>query len=92
VLGALLAAAVALGLAGLSLVAVSWRLRSVLALLCGALGIASAIAAGTSGRTGSAATDYLSGSLAAVLIGTVLLVLGQAVQRLLDREPDDVDG
>jgi hypothetical protein len=90
--GATLAAAVALGLASLALVAVRWRLRSLLALLCGALGIGSAVAAGTAGRAEGAATHYLAGSLAAALIGTVLLLLDRAVQRLLDREPDDVVG
>ena len=84
-----LAGAVALGAAGAWLVAFSWRRGSVLALLCGILGIASAVLAGKAGWAGRGATDALAGSLAAVTIGTVLLVLGQAVQRLLDQEPDE---
>jgi hypothetical protein len=83
------AGAVALGAAGAWLAALSWRRRSVLALLCGILGTASAVFAGRAGWVGRGATDPLAGSLAAITIGTVLLVLGQAVQRLLDQEPDE---
>jgi hypothetical protein len=84
-----IAAAVVLAGAGVWLVAVCWRRRSVLALLCGVLGIACAVVAGTAGRAGSGFTDALVGSLAAILIGIVLLLLGQAIQGLLDQEPDE---
>jgi len=40
----------------------------------------------TAGRD---ASDELAGSLAATMIGTVLLVIGQVVQWLLDAEPDE---
>jgi hypothetical protein len=89
VLSVALAAAVALGTAGAWLAALSWRRGSVLALLCGMLGIASAALAGRAAWVGRGATDALAGSLAAITIGAVLLVLGQTVQRLLDQEPDE---
>lgn len=85
----MLAATVALGAGGVWLVVVCWRRRSVLALLCGVCAIACAVLAGTSGSAGSTATDALVGSLTAVTIGMVLLVLGQALQRLLDQDPDE---
>jgi hypothetical protein len=84
-----LAATVALGACGVWLVAVCWRRRSVLALLCGVCGIGGAVLVGAAGWAGSAGTDALVGSLTAVTIGTVLLVLGQAVERLLDQDPDE---
>jgi hypothetical protein len=84
-----LAAAVALGLAGLWLAAVCWRRRSVLGVLCGIVGTASAIGAAATGSAGHGARAALAGSAAAVAIGTVLLALGQAVQRLLDEQPGE---
>jgi hypothetical protein len=80
----LVLAAVALGAGGLWLGALSWRRRSVLALVCGLLGIAWAVAAGAEAWAGRDATDAIAGSLAALSIGTVLMVLGRAMQRLLD--------
>lgn len=81
----LVLAAVALGAGCLWLSALSWRRRSVLATLCGVAGTASAVAAGTAAWAGRGATDAIAGSLAALIIGAVLMVLGQAMQRLLDR-------
>jgi len=77
-------AAVALGAGGLWLGALSSRRRSVLALVCGVLGIASAVAAGRAAWAGRDATDAIVGSLAALSIGTVLMALRQAMQWLLD--------
>jgi len=88
VLSVALAGAVALGTAAAWLAALSWRRGSVLALLCGVVGIASAVLAGRAAWLGRDATDAFAGSLAAITIGTVLLVLGQAIQRLLDQDPD----
>jgi hypothetical protein len=82
-----IAAAVLLAAAGLCLAAVCWRRRTVLGLVCGVAGSALAVAAGT-GRAGSGGTDGLTGALAAILIGAVLLALGQAIQRMLDEAPD----
>jgi hypothetical protein len=83
-----LAAAVALGAAGVSLVVISWRRRSVLALLCGALGTTAAIDAAAARSAGRAA-GALCGALLAITIGAVLLAIGQAVERLLDEEPGE---
>lgn len=83
----LVVAALLLAAAGLWLVAVCWRRRSILALVCAVAGIALAVAAGT-GPAGSTATDALVGALTAIVIGAVLLALGQAIQRVLDEEPD----
>jgi uncharacterized membrane protein YgdD (TMEM256/DUF423 family) len=85
VLETLIAASSALALAGVWLIAACWRRGSVLGLLCGALGSFAAVAAAADAH-GSDVTDWLAGSLAAIAIGTVLLVLGQAVQRLLDQD------
>jgi hypothetical protein len=82
-----IAAAVLLAAAGLWLAAVCWRRRSVLGLVCAVAGIALAVTAGT-GPAGSGATDELAGALAAILIGAVLLALGQAIQKMLDETPD----
>jgi len=84
-----LATAVLLGVAGLGLVAACWRRASALALSCGVVGVAAAVSAGVSVTAARDATDELVGSLAATMIGTALLVIGQVVQRLLDAEPDD---
>ncbi len=81
------AAAVVLAATGVWLIAVCWRQRSVLALICGVAGVALAVAAGT-GTVGSGATDALAGALAAIVIGAILSALGQAIQRALDEEPD----
>ncbi len=53
------------------------------------VGVVAAVAAGAAVAGGRDATDELAGSLAATIIGTVLLVIGQVVQRLLDAEPDE---
>jgi len=84
-----LAAAVLLGVANVGLVAACWRQRSVVAPLAGMVGVLAAVAAGASVPAGRKATDELAGSLAAAIIGAVLLVIGQVVQRLLDAEPDE---
>jgi hypothetical protein len=69
------------------LVVTCWHRRSVLGAACGVVGIALVpIAILSQGR--GAGAQALAGSLAALIIGTVLLRLGQAVQRLLDEEPD----
>jgi Kef-type K+ transport system membrane component KefB len=83
-----LIAAASLGASGAWLVVVSWQRASILGLLCGALGSVAAIVATTSAGAGGA-NELLAGSLAAIVIGTVLLVLGQTIQRLLEEEPED---
>ena len=79
-----LLAAVALCAAAVSLLVACWRRRAVLGLLCATLAVALALIA----LAGIGATsEALVGSLVASAIGTALLILGQAVERLLDSEP-----
>jgi len=82
-LGVVLAAAILLAVASLGLVAACWRRGSALALVCGVVGVAAGVAAGVTVTAARDATDELAGSFAATMIGTVLLVIGQVVQRLL---------
>jgi uncharacterized membrane protein YczE len=80
-----LLAAVALCGAALLLLVACWRHRAVLGLVCAAL--ASALALSAALGLISATSEALAGSLVASAIGTVLLMLGQAIERLLDTEP-----
>ena len=82
--GALLAALVLSG-AALWLLIASWRHRAVLGLICGAIALALTLAAAL-GLLG--ASSALVGSLLATSIGTVLLMLGRTIERLLDEAPD----
>jgi hypothetical protein len=81
-----LVAHVALVGAALLLLVTCWRYRAALGALCAGLGLALAIAP-PFGPIGTP-TATLLGSFLATAIGTVLLILGQFVQRLLDAEPD----
>jgi hypothetical protein len=80
-----LLAAIALFGAALSLFVLCWRRRAALGLICAALALALALIAAL-GLTGTASA-VLAGSLVATVIGTVLLILGQLVEKLLDGEP-----
>jgi hypothetical protein len=82
--GAFLAALVLSG-AALGLLIMCWRHRAVLGLICGAAALTLTIAA-TLGLLG--ASSALVGSLLATSIGTVLLMLGRTIERLLDEAPD----
>jgi hypothetical protein len=86
-LGALSAALVLSG-AALWLLITCWRHRAVLGLICGAIALASALAAAL-GLLG--APSALVGSLLATSIGTGLLVLGQTIERLLGQVPGGPD-
>lgn len=79
----MLLAVVSLLSTALLLAGMSWRHRAVLALLCatGALALAGAA------PLASQPSSLLIGSLAATAIGAILLVLGLAIQRLLNLEP-----
>ena len=79
-------ASVALVLSETWLVVTCWHRRSVLGAVCGVVAIVLVLIAIVSDGGGGA--QALAGSLAALIIGAVLLWLGQAVQRLLDDEPD----
>jgi hypothetical protein len=82
--GALLAALILSG-AALWLLITCWRHRAVLGLICGALALALTVAAAL-GLLG--ASSALVGSLLATSMGTVLLILGRTIERLLDEAPD----
>ncbi len=87
--GALILAVAAVVVADAWLLVACWRRRSVLGGLCafsGAPLIGFALASGITGGTGQAALT-LSGVV--LLIGIVLLGLGQTMQRLLDQEPEE---
>jgi hypothetical protein len=86
--GALTAAGLAVAVGDLWLVVICWRSRSVLAGFLGATGIPIVLFA-----LAGPAREHRD---AAVLIAAITLVvgiglygLGQSIQRLLDREPDD---
>ena len=82
--------ALVVGLADVALVVVSWRSRSVLPGLLGAVGVAATAFAITRGP-GRGARDYaivIAGLT--LVIGCVLYGLGQVFERILDDHPDDV--
>jgi hypothetical protein len=82
-LGGLLAALVLSG-GALWLLVTCWRHRAVLGLICGATALALTLAAALDLL---GATSALVGSLLATSTGTVLLMLGRTVERLLDEGP-----
>jgi len=82
-------ATVALAGAALRLLVACWPHRTVLGVICAALALALAFMAALSLPRISSST--LVGSFLAMVIGTVLLTLGQAVERLLDKEPGGRD-
>ncbi len=85
----LTAASVAVGLADLLLLMVCWRRRSVLGGFCGAAGIALVVLAVASGSADRPAGAPIVIALVTLVMGTVLLVLGEAVWRLLEDAPDE---
>ena len=86
---ALTAAGLAVALGDLWLVVSCWRTRSVLAGFLGAAGILIvlfAIVAGPARRHREAALLIAAITL---VVGVALFALGQSIQLMLDREPDD---
>jgi hypothetical protein len=84
-LGGLVATLVLSG-AALWLLITCWRHRAVLGLICGAIALTSALAYAL-GVLG--ASSAFVGSLLATSIGTVLLILGRTIERLLDEGSGD---
>ncbi len=85
----LAAGAVSIAVADLWLVVICWRRRTVLGGVAAAVGIpfvAFAIISGPSGRTAKAAVLV---ALIFLIVGSALYGLGQALERLLDEEPED---
>jgi hypothetical protein len=87
--GALAAGGVAVATADLVLVAISWRSRTVLGGLLGAIGIPLVAFAIASGPGGNAAVATLAIALIFLIVGAVLYGIGQVFERLLDADPED---
>ena len=83
------AAGVAIAAGNLALLVRCWKRRSVLGGMLAALGLPLALLALVLGATRGAGEDALVGALIALVVGTALYLLGQAVQRLLDEDPED---
>ena len=81
--GALLGA-LALSGAALWLPITCWRHHAVLGIICGAMALALILAAAP-GLLG--ASSAFMGALLAISIGSVLLILGRTIERLLDEGP-----
>ena len=86
---ALTAVGVAIAAGDLWLVLICWRRRSVLGGLLGAISTAIAVFAIVSGPSHARGKDALAIAAIALVIATALYGLGQALQRLLDEEPED---
>jgi len=71
------------------LVVICWKRRTVLGGVAGVVGIALVAFAVASGLRGSAAEAALMIAVIFLILGTALYRLGQALERLLDDEPED---
>lgn len=87
--GALTAAGLAVAVGDLWLVAICWKTRSVLAGFLGATGIPIVLLALVGGPARNHRDAVLLIATIALIVAIALYCLGQAIQRLLDREPDD---
>jgi len=88
---ALAAGGVAVAVADLCLVAISWKRQTVLGSVLGAVGIPLVAFAIASGPTGSAGEGALVIALILLLVGGALYALGHALEPLLDEEPEERD-
>ena len=88
---ALAAGEVAVAVADLCLVAISWKRQTVLGSVLGAVGIPLVAFAIASGPAGSGGEGALVIALILLLVGGALYALGQALERLLDEEPEERD-
>ena len=86
--GALTAAGLAVAVGDLWLVVICWRGRSVLAGFLGATGILIVIFAVAGPARDHRDAAVLTAAITLV-VGIGLYRLGQSIQRLLDRDPDD---
>jgi hypothetical protein len=85
----LTAAGLVVAVGGLALIVVCWKTRTVLGGLLGATGIV-LVAFGVARGASRTAGEYSIGIAAvALLIGTVLYIIGQVLERLLDDEHDE---
>ena len=88
---ALAAGGVAVAVADLWLAAICWKRQTVLGSVLGGVGIPLVAFAIESGPTGSAGEGALVIALILLLLGGALYVLGQALEPLLDEEPEEGD-
>jgi uncharacterized membrane protein YczE len=87
--GTLAACAIVIATADLGLIVISWKRRTVLGGVAGVLGIGLVAFAIASSLRGDAADAALVIALIFLIVGGVLFGLGQAVERLLDEQPED---
>lgn len=78
-----------LGIANLALLSAAVLYRSVLAGLCACAGVALAASPVVLGRGGDGPVAALAISAMTLVIGTILLALGQAIWRLLGDPPEE---
>ena len=86
---ALLAIGLTIAAAGIALVVICWKTRTVLGGLLGAISVSLAVLAIASGPARGKSDYPLVGAGVALVIGTALYGIGHAVQRLLDDEPPE---
>jgi len=86
---ALTAAALAVAVGDLWLVVTCWKTRSVLAGFLAATGAAIVLLAVVAGAAGNYRAAALAIAAIMLATGVALYRLGQLMERLLDREPDD---
>jgi hypothetical protein len=87
--GALTAAGLAVAVGDLWLVVICWNSRSVLAGFLGATGIPIVLLAVVAGLAENHREVVLLVAAIMLVVGIGLYGVGQSIQRLLDREPDD---
>ena len=73
----------------MALVAISWRDKSVLGGVLGLVGIPLVLFSRLGAGTRASSEQALVIAAGALVLGAALFVLGRAVERLLDTEPED---
>jgi hypothetical protein len=86
--GALAASGAAVAAGDVVLLAISWRSRTVLGGLLGAVGIPIVAFALVSGPSGDSVAAVVI-ALVLLVVGSALYGVGQAFERLLDADPED---
>lgn len=90
-MGALVVGAVAIGVADLWLLVISWRSRTVLAGVLGAVGIGLVAVAVALGPKASYGKGVLVIAFIVLVLGVVPYLLGRALERLLEQPCNDDD-
>jgi hypothetical protein len=84
----LTAAGLVVAVGDLALIVACWRSRTVLGAVLGAAGMALAVFGVARGASGSASEYSIAIAAVTLVLGTALYIIGQALERLLDDEPD----